>query len=94
MSEPVPEVSPPTDDLQSLSDEEFMAAWTEHGDKVTEARERLLEFVADHDRRLQVAQLEKLMGTVDQTQKDNLIAAINSMPVGIESQEVVGGGDE
>lgn len=45
--------------LQDLGDEEFMAAWTEAGEKLAAAKDVVKAFAADHDRRLLLAEEQR-----------------------------------
>ena len=81
-----------TDDLASMSDQEFMDAWTQTGNEAQALKERLREFSAEHQRRSTRDEAQRRLG-VDSMTEDERAAYIDALqsatPVGIESDEAV-----
>lgn len=81
------------EDFTSLSDEEFMDAWTALGTEVQAGRDRLKEFSLEHQRRERKAQLA--LRNRDLSEED--MALLQEVRAeGIASAETVGapGGEE
>ena len=72
--------------LENMSDEEFMEAWTAASEKATDAVARTKEFAAEQRRRDAVATLEAMS-----PEERNLLAQYVTTE-GIESQESVHNG--
>lgn len=80
-------------DIVEMSNETLMEEWTALGAEVTAGRERLLAFSKEHQKRVRQEQVQNLVGAVSEEDKQNLIAAIDAIPVGVESEGEAGGND-
>lgn len=74
-------------DLSTMSDEDFMDAWTAQGEEVAAGRERLREFSHEHQRRERKKQLAAAMNYSD----EDLALLQEVVAEGVESQEEVNG---
>lgn len=80
----------PAYNFESMSDEEFMQAWTDYADEVAEAKAKLQAFSDEHQRRVQAEALQRTLGEMTEEQKEATIKAIRMLPTAIESEEAVG----
>lgn len=72
-------------DIQSMTDEEFMDAWTAQGEEVAAGKARLLEFSQEHQRRERKEQLRRM-----QLSPSDAALLQEVTTEGIESEEAVG----